>query len=211
MWHKSTANRGANDVASCLHRFLKALLNSVKHVAIYSGNCSGQNKNKISAGIFTTDVHDELSLKMVDHKFLTVGLTHMECDSDHATIERSMKQYDGVIETPDDWYNLTRYAGKSEIFDIHKILVNCKKDTDGNIFSWNEVRWLRYTKKFGEIMYKNSLSEEEPFKKIPFLRKFEPGIVPTIDGVPKTYTSPIGISRERKKDLESFTSSESRE
>ncbi|KAJ8666516.1 hypothetical protein QAD02_008178 [Eretmocerus hayati] len=84
------------------------------------------------------------------------------------------------------------------------ILVNRKKDTDGNISSWNEVRWLRYSKKFGEVMYKNSLSEEEPFKKISFLRKFEPGIVHVIHGVPKTFTLLLGNSREEKKDLESI-------
>ncbi|KAJ8667250.1 hypothetical protein QAD02_008912 [Eretmocerus hayati] len=199
MWHESTGNRGANDVASCLHGFLKALPNSVEHVTVYSDNCSGQNKNKMSAGMFTTDVHDKPLSKMIDHKFLIVGHTLMECDK--------------------DWYNLVRYAGKSKIFDVHvmkqddfydfaslfkNILVNRKQDTDGNIFSWNEERWLRYTKKFGEVMYKNSLSEKEPFKKISFLRKFEPGIVHVIDGVPKTYTPPLGISREKKKDLESI-------
>ncbi|KAJ8666517.1 hypothetical protein QAD02_008179 [Eretmocerus hayati] len=91
MWHESTGNGGANDVASCLHGFVKALPNSVEHVTVYSDNCSGQNKNKMSAGMFTTDVRDKPSLKMIDHKFLIVGHTHMEFDSDHATIERSIK------------------------------------------------------------------------------------------------------------------------
>ena len=38
------------------------------------------------------------SLDSIDHKFLVTGHTHLECDSDHATIERAKESYKNPIE-----------------------------------------------------------------------------------------------------------------
>lgn len=45
MWHESIADRGANQIASCLFKHLSALPPCIKKVILYSDTCGGQNKN----------------------------------------------------------------------------------------------------------------------------------------------------------------------
>lgn len=121
--------------------------------------------------MFLTTIQNHPSIDTIDHKFLVTSHTHMECDSDHATIERVKKTSD-PIELPDDWYRLVQTAGKKKSFDVNvmtqenfydydqlfkKSLLLKKKDTHGNTFSFQSVKWLRYTKTFGKVQYKNSL------------------------------------------------------
>lgn len=46
--------------------------------------------------------------------------------------------------------------------------VNCEK----NKFNWREICWLRYeSNNFGLVKYKNTLTEEESFKEINYIRR----------------------------------------
>ncbi|KAL7301375.1 hypothetical protein TKK_0005821 [Trichogramma kaykai] len=44
----------------------------------------------------------------IANRVLEPGHTQMECDSDHALIERAKKKYEVKIEHPNEWYNLVR-------------------------------------------------------------------------------------------------------
>lgn len=99
MWHEAEGNRGANEIASCLNIFLKSLDPMITRVIFYSDNCSRQNKNKIFAGMFSASVNNHPTLQIVDHKFLETGHTHMECDSDHALIEKKTGKEIHVLKT----------------------------------------------------------------------------------------------------------------
>lgn len=41
MWHEVTAKRGANEIASCIDKYVQNVPNRVKHIILYSDNCSG--------------------------------------------------------------------------------------------------------------------------------------------------------------------------
>lgn len=47
-WHEGLGKRGANEIGTCLYKFLEEL--STKHpdkdIILYSDNCCGQQKNK---------------------------------------------------------------------------------------------------------------------------------------------------------------------
>lgn len=52
------------------------------------------------------------------HKFLIPGHTHLECDVDHAVIERAKKRCKFAINHPRDWYQLVRTAGNKNTFEV---------------------------------------------------------------------------------------------
>lgn len=45
MWHEAVAARGANQIASCLFKYLAETSSNVKKITFYSDTCAGQNKN----------------------------------------------------------------------------------------------------------------------------------------------------------------------
>lgn len=125
-------------------------------------------------------------LEIIDHKFLTPGHTHMECDTDHSIIEKKRKKYNHPIEHPRDWYQLVRLCGNKKPFIVHE-MKNCdfhdfastlkktfqvrKNDENGDRFVWKEIKWLQYRKSYGQFYYKKSLNQDEPFKTMSFLRR----------------------------------------
>jgi hypothetical protein len=111
------------------------------------------------------------------------GHTRMECDSDHARIEKTRKRYSGSINHPNDRTHKIRWAvgKKFEVLDMHqsnffdfssllktKYKVS-KLNTVGDKFVFQKTKWLRYIKgKLNTVYYKTSLTEEEDFLSLDF-------------------------------------------
>jgi hypothetical protein len=115
MWHENVAGRGANQVASCLYKFINEfIVDPVKKITFYSDTCGGQNKNNIICGMFQIAAKNHPSVEIIDQKFLIPGHTHMECDIDHAIIEKMKRNSGMLITVPQDWYQLVRQAGKKK-------------------------------------------------------------------------------------------------
>lgn len=215
MWHEAVAKRGGNEIASCILKHLKELPPEIEHITMYSDCCPGQNRNKIVAGMLAAFVKDHPTLKSVDHKFLVPGHTHMECDSDHAHIEKAKKKYNVEIHHPADWYDLVKRAKVQEpmqvvvmedkdFFNFESLFsgpfVMRNKNTDKERFYWSDVRWLRYTKDQGTIQYKTSMSPQAPFYELSIRRKGKA----SFNFQSKLQLSNVGlipISDEKKKDL----------
>lgn len=181
MWPECTASRGANEIASCLYRFLQSIPEGVEHAIFYSDTCGGQNKNSIVISMFQYAINLHSTLKIIDHKFLVPGHTHLECDVDHSIIERSKKRSPIEIHVPRDWYQLVRNASKKKNFTVfpmeieHFYAFSLLQSGKGPLqkktnFKFKDVCWLRYTKSV-TVNYKFSLQEDEPFKEVSFLRK----------------------------------------
>lgn len=49
LWNETLGNRGANDVGSCVYKYLLNLPSNIQHVTMYSDTCEGQNKNSYVA------------------------------------------------------------------------------------------------------------------------------------------------------------------
>lgn len=111
MWNETVGNRGANDVESCVYKYLLNLPSNIQHVTMYSDTCGGQNKNSHVAVMCLVALQNNKNLQTIDHKFPIPSHTHMECDTDHSMIEQK-KKYDGSIEHPHDWATLIRQCGK---------------------------------------------------------------------------------------------------
>lgn len=214
MWHEAAGGRGGNNIASCLFKHLKSLPSDVQSVVFYSDCCPGQNKNSYVVSMFTTFMENNSNIKCIDHKFLIPGHTHMECDSDHAIIEKKKKITTTKIHHPRDWYTFVGSVGGKRTFNVVEM-----NDSDfyafGNLiktkfqwrhiaeksekFSWKNVKWLRYSQgDFGVVQFKNSLNDDEPFKRLNIRRRgFQTVTYSDLekDKYPQT------ITPEKKKDL----------
>lgn len=217
MWHEALAARGGNEIASCLYRHIKDLSDTIHEVCFYSDTCDGQNKNSHVAAMFIK-VQSEYPRLTVNHKFLTAGHTHMECDVDHSMIEKHKKKMEIPVYHPHDWYQLVRTTGRKKQFKVHEMqqeeffdfsgllktaLVCRKKNVSGEQFSWHSVQWLQY-KDNGLVNYKTSLNSAENFKIISFLRIGKNYNLKCVLVERKYKNGLLPISKEKKNDLNSL-------
>lgn len=212
MWHEAEAKRGGNEIASCLHKFTRGLDPKIEHATFYSDCCGGQNRNKMVAAMFSISVAEHGSLKSIDHKFLVPGHTHMECDADHSTIEKTKKGSGLEIHDPNDWYDLVSNCRpdnpmrvvtmtQQDFYNFDELykspLIFRQNNTNNERFMWNQVKWIRYEKDLGLLKYKNSLSENDEFLILDIRRRND---VSDIE-IPLCYDKPNPISLKKKADL----------
>lgn len=151
MWDETVAKRGANEVASCLLKFIETKVEQgAKDIRFWSDNCAGQNRNRF---VFSLYVYAAKKYKIrITHRFLQKGHTQNEGDSVHSVIERASQPK--TIYSPDEWRLLVRWAKcegepyvvcnvtQNDVFDV-KSLVNNKvwmKDIKGKKIYWSNIR-----------------------------------------------------------------------
>ena len=211
MWHEAIAARGANQVGSCIHQFLNSIPSDVEKITLYSDSCTGQNKNAHIVAMHFASLKSHPTLKIIKHKFLVPGHTHMECDGDHALIKKRKKKTEAPIHHPRDWYQLVRCTGKkhpfkviemdqAKFFDYANLLKTelqiKKKDETGNPFYWRDVREIRIDKNNIGIMYfKTGINES--YRRLSFRKRGSLAkLVPE-----KQYKRLVPISEKKKADL----------
>ena len=123
VWDESNSHRGANELGTCVLKYIEKHIGTYKHVVFYSDNCSGQQKNQfmLAAYIFALRKFD---LNSITHKFLIKGHTQNEGDSVHSLIERKTKQAlkSGPIYTPEGLVSLIRTAKRTgEPFSVNEL------------------------------------------------------------------------------------------
>ncbi|KAK4879276.1 hypothetical protein RN001_007422 [Aquatica leii] len=69
-------------------------------VILYSDTCGGQNKKSHVAAMLLTVIQKTKNLKVIDHKFMVSGYSHIKCDVDHALIEKQKRCYLRKFVTP---------------------------------------------------------------------------------------------------------------
>ena len=96
----------------------------------------------------------------IDLKYMESGLSYMEVDSMHATIENARKHQ--RIYTPREWEVVIRGARKipypyavkvlkhTDFVDMKELaakkIKNRTRNTDGGIVNWLNIKWLRFEK-----------------------------------------------------------------
>lgn len=173
--------------------------------------------------------HKNYNLQVIDQKFLLPGHTRLECDSDHARIERAKKclASSGTstnererlrIMVPRDWCQFVRsLRGKRhfKVVEMHynefkafsallknNVLVHRTVDTEKNPVSWHNIKWLRYTKEFGIVYFKYDLNPFSPFRKLNLIRDRKGRKISAENlTVPNSYSRKQGNNPKKKKDL----------
>lgn len=214
LWHEAIAHRGGNEIASCVYKDLMQLPDTVRVVTLYSDSCAGQNKNSHLSSMFFCLLTKKTSLNEINHKFLEPGHTHMECDTDHSLIEKQKKKSEITVAHPRDWATLISCTNKRKPFHVHEMkqnefwnfakivkgpLVFKKVNEEGDKFLWHGVSWVRYCSSIiGKMLYKTSLSVDEPFKTLNLRRRGTRNVEFKLE---QAYDEPLPISKEKKKDL----------
>ena len=113
MWNETDGRRGANEIGSCLYRYINSLSPLIQNVCLYSDNCTGQNRNQYVAACLLYTVNKSASLQIIDHKFLESGHTQMGSDSIHAAVEFAKKAT--PVYAPSQWHTVIALARKKKI------------------------------------------------------------------------------------------------
>lgn len=87
IWSENIGGRGGNEVASCLIRWAdenKDKIAQVRELTFWSDNCAGQNRNLMVVLAYMWLLHKCPHLRVINHKFMLKGHTHMEVDQIHS-------------------------------------------------------------------------------------------------------------------------------
>lgn len=182
-WHQGEGNRGANEIASCIFKYLEELTIKMSdenlEVVFYSDNCCGQNKNKFVMTMFLYAVH-HLKIKSITHKFLICGHTQNEGDVAHSVIEKAVKQAlkRGPIFLPQQYSTIIRGAKKtglpyevkelcySDFYDIKNLQTqlgnNFDRGINGEKVLCSNIKVVKYEKdKPFSLQVKTSYESED--------------------------------------------------
>ena len=217
VWTENDANRGSNEVASCLYDYMskRVACLGVNEFLLWSDNCAGQNRNK---HVFAMYVYASDKLKInIKHSFLEVGHTQNQVDSVHAAIERHAKGRQ--IFTHNEWCEIIKNSKTEKPF-YSVINVNFKMIYDFKDLS-SQQNWTRTVMKknkpvnaiLGISKFKQVfVSKEKPnqlFYKCNFddeleklvLRKDSNQVNVRKYKLKKAYTGELGLPAAKLKDL----------
>ena len=111
MWEETQGGRGADDIASCIHRWLEDNANGRKKLRIFADNCAAQNKNKTIVLMALQKVHQKM-LDRVEFIYLVSGHSFLPCDRVFGVIEKRLKQY-SEITSPVGYVSVVEESGAS--------------------------------------------------------------------------------------------------
>lgn len=219
VWDETIAKKGADEVCSCLLKFILAKVAAgATEFRFFSDNCGGQNRNRFVFGFYAFCAN-KFKIK-ITHTFLEKGHTQNEGDSIHATIERASKNQ--LVFVPSQWYSIMRGAKKtqnpyrviemdqSDFFDFKEFVSKTywAKNDDGEKTSWSSVRQLMVLRDSPhQILYRNDLSESVAFTPITtqkrrMTRKGNNSAVdPFAVNAPIKYLKSLPVNTSEKQDI----------
>jgi hypothetical protein len=95
LWGQLEGKKGANDVISCLHKFLERVPSECKHLICWFDNTSSQLKNSTTLCylLHRTDSTSPLfRFEQISLKFAPVGHTYMAPDRAFSTVSKQLKK-----------------------------------------------------------------------------------------------------------------------
>lgn len=106
VWVEGEAGRGAQEVGSCLVRFIRDNLNDeVKNLVLWSDCCGGQNRNIKIVLMLKALLNSHPSLETITLKYLESGHTFLPNDTDFSKIEYQLK-YHQCNYTPEEYISV---------------------------------------------------------------------------------------------------------
>ena len=131
VWNESEGKRGADEVASCLLKYLKTVSGSVKRLVLWSDGCGGQNKNHQLQLLWMYLVQSHRFLS-IEHKFPEVGHTYLPCDRCFGHIEQKKRKTDYVYTT-DEWVKLISQSRPKKRFQVVRLKQDDFVNIDGSL------------------------------------------------------------------------------
>ncbi|CAG7731313.1 unnamed protein product [Allacma fusca] len=102
LWNETDAKKGADEVASCLYRFISTRFQPIcaeRTLVVWSDRCVGQNNN-YSMLVFYRKIIQDGYFSNIYQKFAVSGHSYLSCDMDFSFIERQLNKFPPI--TPND-------------------------------------------------------------------------------------------------------------
>jgi len=115
VWDETIASRGAQEIASCLRKYLASNghQGSKTYLILWSDSCGGQNRNiKVALRLLELVQDPSVSYNIITQKFLESGHSFLPNDSDFGDIEKRLKHHSEVY-VPQQYYDVIREARSS--------------------------------------------------------------------------------------------------
>jgi len=166
LWNETQAKRGANEIASCLLKFLKKQVKAgYKSFVFFSDNCAGQNRNRFIATLWWYAVTTLRNITSITHNYLDVGHTQNENDTVHSTIERVSRR--ASLYTPEQWSAVIATASSKKSYNVTDMQVkdfldfktasqcvrNFAVTEDGDRVRWNKLCSMSFSSQNPDKMH----------------------------------------------------------
>lgn len=175
-WSENIASRGANEIGSCLLKFLKAEVKyETKKIILYSDKCGGQNRNIKLTMLLKKFLSNSPNLREIQQKYFISGHSYNSCDRSFGTIEKQKKVTENIV-VPDHWINLISRAKKKDPkFNVIKmktedfvssenltaLIVNRKKTIFNEKIRWLDIDTILYKKCDPFVLYMKRMQKED--------------------------------------------------
>ncbi|KAJ4430270.1 hypothetical protein ANN_22482 [Periplaneta americana] len=186
VWNESFASRGAQEVGSCLLKYI-ATHKINKKLIVWSNSCGGQSRNFKMASIWMYLVQNpENAIGEIVHKFPEPGHSFPPNDSEFGDIEKKLR-YHPEVHVPSQWTEIIEKSRmkkmkfevvrmESKDFKSAKVLeealVNRKKSLAGNQLQWLRIKEMRFlTEKPGIMEFKYTHNEIEEYSQVNFSKR----------------------------------------
>ena len=151
MWDETTAQKGSNEINSCLYKwFQENKSEGFRHLKIFSDNCVGQNKNLyVILNCMRLVQMDQLDSVTLD--FIVASHYYLPCDNVFGNIEKKL-QGKQKVNCPSEYMEIIREVGpavydmKSEDFFNFKGLKAFVTERKPRGFNFTDGRTFKITK-----------------------------------------------------------------
>nr|CAH7734334.1 unnamed protein product [Callosobruchus chinensis] len=116
MWPEHIAKRGSDEIASAILKFINHFAPQADELIVFTDNCGGQNKNWTVMCLWLQLIRQK-KFKVIEHRFLVPGHTHLPSDRDFAAIEKR-KKYLKQVYSPEQWHTAVREAKIKNPFEV---------------------------------------------------------------------------------------------
>lgn len=217
LWKEGDAGRGAQEVGSCIKKYLEAYApKDIEELILWSDSCGGQNRNIKIVLMLKSILAQHSSLKIIYMKYLISGHSFLPNDSDFGDIESALK-YQPRIYTPDDYKSIMQTCRKKNKLIVHNMqredffgveelqrnITNRTIDKDKKKVSWLKTRIIKLEKKkLFSIFFKEEFDEDTSYSEV-FINKSLRGRTPYNFTSDLTLLWPNGkeISNMKLKDI----------
>ncbi|CAG7824789.1 unnamed protein product [Allacma fusca] len=212
IWNETDAKKGADEVASCLYRFVLTRFEPTcaeRTLVVWTDRCVGQNNNYTMLVFYRKIIQDGY-YSNIYQKFAISGHSYLSCDTDFSFIERQLKKFPPI--TPNDLLMPILKANSVAPFEIHKMTLDHFYDLKRLVSYWKRPVNLKISQFHlifqhralpNRILAKHSHSDTEDW--VTFENKFrnrhiDPIYIPEISGLLK-YNGLLPLKVSKQIDL----------
>ncbi|XP_047518759.1 uncharacterized protein LOC125058680 [Pieris napi] len=191
IWVEGEAGRGAQEVGSCLIKFIKEIMRpNVERLSLWSDSCGGQNRNIKMVLLLKVILASHPTLKVIDLNFLESGHTFLPNDTDFGKIESHLKQFQRLY-TAEDYINVIKTCTKKNPLVPMKMKRNDfvstekleKNITNRKMFvNKVKVNWLKtkhiQLRKENEHSFFMKTDDNEHYQELHIGRKYKGSLLP---------------------------------